>query len=303
MESKKGIRSLLRMNPILWKALLIILLVGIVLLAISNISSFNSNFKTCAKIVHEIGVLCITITPILFVYELALRRLFVHEMSHEVERVINKIGIKEEVANIVRKSLPKSYDNILSNGISDAFPYLDPEHLRDRIIEAQDAEIKILKIWIPFLDEAIEPNLFIDAIDNRNCKFKIILFDPKSSEAIEKRVRTLNYSQKYFQMSIHANLNYIHSVWKKIKNKDNLMVKVHDDFISASLIGFKDYFVMGLYLHERIATRSLQLKIEKIRNGKETEFFKQINQHFNSQWNNAYKKVVFTESDYSFSET
>lgn len=291
---------LIKLNSHLWVALLAVFCVGIVLLIVSKILRENS--LPFSIISHEIGVLCITITPMLFIYELALRRHFIKEMSAEIETVIDNMGIKKEVTEIIRRSMPSSYNNILTLGVSDAYPNLDSDHLRRRITEARDTEIRLIKIWIPFLDEALDPDLIIEAIETRNCTFKIILFDPDCGEAITKRVRTLSYDPEYYHTQIITNIKYLHNIWQKLKKigkEECLKVKIHDDFISISLIGFKDYYIFGIYLHGKVATRGMHYKIDKGKAGKENEFYKQLDTHFAFQWDIAHKRVDFETHKYT----
>lgn len=306
MQSEKSItgwgrfKKFIKMNADLRQALILIICVGVIFLFIAD--QLEKGHVPNAGILHEIGVLCVTITPVLFVYELVLRRLFASEMSKEMHEVLHG-SFKNDVFKIIEQSMPLSYDNILKHGISDAYADLDPSHLKRRIEESSNTEIKMIKIWIPYMDEVFKPDLLIDSIILRGCSYKIVLCDPNCNAVIANRSQTLKLDPGHYAEKIKSTLRYLQNIWRMLDEKgfsDKLEVLVHDNFIAGSLIGFKDYYILGFYLHSRLATQGMQIKIEKgIHTQGSSIFFHQIDDHFITQWAIAHKVVKFDlQKDY-----
>lgn len=301
----KRLFNFIKMNAELRQALLCIMFIGAIFLIVSE-KLKESNLPFVA--LHEIGVLCLTVTPILFIYELALRRLFISEMSNEMDKVISISNdtLKEELFYTIKKSMPSSYDNILRFGISDAYDSLDPVYLKKRLETSVNTNIKLIKIYIPYLHEALEPEILIQAIIERGCSFSIVLCDPDCLEAIEKRTRSVGYDPIDYILQIKSSIRYLQNVWRELYKRDEklaqkLCVRAHDDFIAGSLAGFHDYYIFGVYLHKRVATRGMQFKIERGVRSEIPAFYKELDEHFKMQWDMAYKDVVFDiEKEYVF---
>lgn len=288
------LKNFLKLNIQLKQALIVTFFIGVSLLFLAD--KLESNHLPFGEILHEIGVLCVTITPILFIYELALRRLFINEMSKEMTEVLNG-SFKNDVFKIIEKSMPLSYDNILKHGISDAYEDLDPAHLKRRIEESSNTEIRMIKIWIPYLDEVFKPDLLIDSVIRRGCSYKIVLCDPDCRDIIVSRSKTLKIEPEHYAQKIKSTLKYLENIWRRLDEQgvsDKLQVAVHGDFIAGSLIGFKDYYIFGFYLHSRLATQGMQIKIEKgIHTNGASSFYSQLDNHFHEQWDIAHKLVKF----------
>ncbi len=295
--------------------LLLIILIGTLLIFLSLFIS-QLSFWHCeevALVLKEMGILCITITPILYVYEFLMRRHFNSEMKLEIEDVLNNVELQEKVIEVLQRSLPLSYQNILKNGISNAYPEFDVSLLLRMLQEANNTEIKMIKIWLAFIiDNGIEEKVFVDCIIKQGCKFKIVLYDYDNSQALIARSKTASttfkqYDAKKYSDYIKANLDYFSCVWAelnsrikkeslKINAEECFQVRLHDDFISTSLIGTDSYYVFGTYLHGRLSNRGVQFQIDKMVEAKETEFYRQLENHFQIQWEVAHKRVIFLES-------
>lgn len=251
-----------------------------------------------SQTIHEIGVLCVTITPILFVYEIALRKHLQKEMAKEIIDVLKKTGLQKKIIAILTKSMPDSYRNILKHGITDAYTDLDSKHLKDRLTSAKNCLIRINQIWMPFLNESIDQDVIINSIE-RGCTYQIVLCDPSLDEPLEKRAKSTSYSIDYYKSHIYENIIFLNELWVVLKQRNlqnSLEVKLHKDFIGISLIGIADYFIFGLYLQGKVATSGMQIKIDQITHETDTEFYTQIENHFNKQWQIAHKTVCFSEN-------
>lgn len=288
---KDELSKIFKMSPPLIWALVIIVLFSTALLFIAR------EYKL--ETLHEIGVLGVTITPILFIYERALRVHLLNEMTSALKDIINEAAIKEDILQFLKKSQSDVFNNLIESGMSDAFIRLDPSHLEKRLL-ANKGEIKVSKIWMPYVNQNLDINVFVTSIEN-GCNYKFVLWDPEMDEALIRRARaSKSYDLTKYKRHIVDNIDFLQTLWVELKKKgkeDKLELRLHNDFIAASLIGFDEYFLLGLYLNGRIATNGMQLKIDRdTKNG--SAFYKELNNHFNIQWKDAYKQVVFNENGY-----
>ncbi len=90
---------------------------------------------------------------------------------------------------IIDKKMPIRYKNLMQSGIVDTYLGLKSDKLRTRISKAQDCDIFILKMWLSSID--LIYNDLYEAVENRNCTVRILLLDPSSNDAIEKRALSL----------------------------------------------------------------------------------------------------------------
>jgi hypothetical protein len=250
---------------------------------------------------HEAGVLCITITPILFIYESAIRSHLQFEMTKGIKAVINESKLEIKIMEVIKKTMPTSYQNILKLGISDAYEGLSPTVLEERIRNASEVQIRVTSIWIPYLNLNIDKSIFIDSIVNRGCSYQIILCDNTYDEPIRKRAESTRFSLSDYKNGISQNLGFFHMVWNELgKDRDKIQLRVHNDFISLSVWGFQNYYVIGTYLHGRATANGIQLRVDRLTPEGESLFFEQIDESFGLQWKRAYKDVIFTDNGYDF---
>ena len=188
----------------------------------------------------------------------------------------------EAFSNVMDQKMPQRYINLRDAGITDAFIGLKVDSFCHRIKDLRDSEIRILKIFIPNLHTL--HNALRSAIDDRNCTVKIILLSPNAKEAIEKRAQTLPLDDaKYITQEINQNIEKLKHLYSVIKNKDRVEVKLHNSFVSVSLIGYGARFWAGLYLRNRIATDGMFIKVQ----GETNSHYKELDQHFKAEWEAA----------------
>lgn len=207
----------------------------------------------------------------------------VDEEKHQIEKVLRQIIID---------SMPPKYVNIKRIGIVDAYEFLELEKLRQKIDRLENEEFRILKMWTPTLN--LLESTIIDAIDIKNCTFRIALLNPKCTEAIEKRAMSLNdYDKDQIITEIVKNLRRCKSIHNRLKNKQNFEVRIYDAFISIPLYGYGRNYIMGLYLHNRLSEGGVQLKISGVTN----RMYKKIDEHFESVWELA-EPIDFNQMEF-----
>lgn len=302
MDNEKwSVFSLIKLGNRLTLALVVIFNLGLSLLLLSKTLESNHLFSVeSVKVINDVGVLFVTITPILFIYELALRRVFTAEMSGEMKKVLNG-NFKNEFFNIIEKSMPASYKNILDRGIVDAYDQLDAGHLEERIKKVEPgSEIKIVKMYIPFLNETLKTDIIVDSIVQKGCSYKIVICDPDCEETIANRATAVGYNSHFYAFEITATLEYLQNIWRKLhesggeKYTSKLEVRAHHYFTAGSLIGFEQYYILGFYLYGDISTQGPQIKVEYGAHIEPSKFFLTLDKHFKKQWEIAYKTVEFS---------
>ncbi|RDY60055.1 hypothetical protein [Flagellimonas nanhaiensis] len=188
---------------------------------------------------------------------------------------------------IVKQELPPAIKNIKNHGIVDVYDNLDSNILGERLWKIRDRRVKVLKIWMPNI-ESICPAI-VDAINNRGCRFHVMLLDPSCHGAIEARVESLNETDKmtseYITDHIRLNEDRIIGLLDQIHHDkyDKLILKSFTSFVSVSLFGFGDTYWAGLYLRNRLATNGMILKFESAHKPR----FGEIDRHFKTEWKEA----------------
>ncbi|SNY99482.1 hypothetical protein [Flagellimonas pacifica] len=188
---------------------------------------------------------------------------------------------------IVNKELPPEIKNIKNQGITDIYDNLDTNILGKRLWKIRDRRVKVLKIWMPNI-ESICPAI-IDAVNNRGCRFHVMLLDPISQGAIDARVESLKDSDSmtsnYIKEQIRLNEERIVGLLDHIDEDkyDQLILKSFTSFVSVSLFGFGDTYWVGLYLRNRLATNGMIFKFESAHKPR----FGEIDRHFKTEWKEA----------------
>ena len=193
------------------------------------------------------------------------------------------------------RELPPAIENIKNFGLTDIYEDLDDKILKDRLMEVKDRRIKIIKIWMPYIETIC--HALIDAINNRGCKFHVMLLDVDSSEAIGARVKSLaekqNITEQYIKDHIRLNEDRIIGLLEKIHpdKRDKLILKTFNSFVAVSMIGFGDTYWVGLYLRGRYATEGMILKFES----SHKPSFREMDDHFKGEWEAARLNPKYVE--------
>ncbi len=211
---------------------------------------------------------------------------FAHE---EKKKLIESLDeARNETITSIKKTIvdamPPKYTHIREAGIVDVFESLDIKKLQKKIKKLRNDEFRILKMWIPNLN-VIEHNI-IDAINHRDCKIKIALQNPAKLEVIKKRAATLRYfEERDILNELRKNQEQLYSIWERLSDdkKDNLMVKYFDTFVSVSLWGYGNNYIMGLYLNKRLSGQGVQIKA----NGTTHYLYNSLKEHFDEIWGNS----------------
>jgi hypothetical protein len=210
-------------------------------------------------------------SAISLIYESWLRTSFIEEMKKTVEAVIIQ-------------QMPSRYTNIRHSGIVDSYESLNIEKLKERLNSAHNTEIRIHKIWMPGI-EYLKDTL-TDAIEKRGCEVKILLLNPDSKEAIEKRAAATKYlGHDSFVSIIRLNIELLESMRRQLSQnkRDKLQLRLHSSFIAVSMIGYGETILVGFYLRNRIATAGTQLKVCDA----SRYFHIELSNHFNTEWDLA----------------
>ncbi|WP_162340569.1 hypothetical protein [Cyclobacterium salsum] len=249
-----------------WLGAFFLTIIGLICIIISfRLDSKGEDYKLAASTIGGIGTTVLTIGLISFIYELILRNSFLQRT-------------REAVSEVIRESMPARYTNIKDAGIIDAYKGLKIDKLREKFMECKKCRIRILKIWIPNL-HTLE-NSIVDAINRRECSVEIILLDPSCQEAIQKRSLAIPYYEKEDIISnLNLNIAVIKSIWERLQDKSKLTFNLHKSFIGASIIGFGDTIIAGYYLHNRLASEGMLIKVNDVTKG----FFHELDEHFETQ--------------------
>jgi hypothetical protein len=247
MSENNVFKKLSKMQTKHWVALLSLIVFGASLISVSNTLKYAEGiWHEVHLVLHELGILFVTIVPMVFIYERILRNSFLEEMA-------------EKMTEVIQSQIPENMVNIRKSGLSDIEEKLHYDSVLKHIGKTANSKIRFLKIWIPSLE--LFHRALLDAIVHRNCQVEILLLNPCCTEAIEKRAKGYNYDVHRVQNHIMDNLKDLMDFYQKLplEHREKLTVKLHRDFIGLSLIGVGDTYRVGLYLHGRVATEGTQL--------------------------------------------
>lgn len=294
----------------------ILALIGLTGLVVTNEVSIGEELKL---VIRDISVTIGTVGSIGLLYELFLRAHFLDEVQKviietlqtnkkkmlvEIESFISGMvlsrkqeifdEIKKEIDSVISEKMPGTVRRITTLGISDAYPKVDFEKLSNWIDQLWDAEIKILKIYMP------EPERFrnslVNAVKYRRCTVKILLLHPDEESTILARTNALAHeSYDSYINRIRNSIMDVETMRRQLKevNKENgLELRLHRSFIGFSLIGIDDEYIVGLYLRNRMATEGTQLKVCK----SNCQLFNELREHFSHEWDSL-KNVDFDDID------
>lgn len=249
-------------------ALIMICLLGWLLISWSyNFPQFNSDHEEnfWRLFLRDIGIALFPIGIVSLIYEIFLRNNFIGNMTQTIMQL-----------------MPSRYTNLRESGIIDVYSDLRIDKLKLDIEKVHKTEIRIIDIWMENINR-IEAAL-IESIVFRGCEVKIMLWDPRSLDALENRSRALGNGVTLRRMvdNIILNLRHLDNIFEtleKYPNREKFQVKLYNSFIGVQYIGIGDECLVGIYLRERISSMGTILKVA----GKQHFFYQELDKHFISQ--------------------
>jgi hypothetical protein len=279
-QKKESFGKILQMPARYWVAFLLLIVLGCVFIYASQLTAEKAfeNHNALSFVLGELGILLVSIVPMIFIYERILRNIFLYEMEDKIRKNIQDF-------------IPENVNNIRQNGIADIYDKLRYDFLIRKLEKVHNTKIRILKIWIPSMDTLVD--CLYGAIVERNCTVEILLCNPDCKEALTKRGTSYDYPYQRIKAHIEENQEDLKDLYRKLPEtkKDALQLRLHRDFISVSLIGIENYFITGFYLNGRLATNGTQIKVH----GRDAGFYHELYKHFKDQWKHA-EKYNFKES-------
>jgi hypothetical protein len=250
--------------------LISLILFAVGMLFIVNASLFGEGILS--DTLSHIGSTFVTIGIVTILYDYLVRKSFL-------------ASIHETMVRVIEHSLPESLRNIRRAGIVDVYENLHLDVFKARLRnELRDTNIRILKIWVPEMYVLEGP--LVDAIIHRGCRVQILLLHPDSIEAIQKRTNCLGHiTSERVAQEIEGNIEIIRSIRGKLPPEciDRLEFRQHNSFVSMSLMGYGETFLVGLYWSGRLATEGPQLKVTGVNH----YMYQEINSHFEREWGRA----------------
>ncbi len=256
------------------------MIVAATLVAEKEMQWVKSLFETVGSSVLTLGVIS-------FIYEFYLRRSFLDTVKsvvrNELVRAEGEIDdlVKSSLEAVVDASLPRSFQNIKDSGIVDAYENLEPGSVKRKILSCHNTRIRFSKMWIPYMYSIDGP--LLSAIATRGCTVQVLLYSPDAAEAIEKRAAALpSLTAEMIRRNIEETIAFFSTMRKQLTEEQRvkLEVKLHRQFIGASIFWYGDVIVFGGYLDGRPATEGYQIKIA----GADHDFYRDLSRHFERQW-------------------
>jgi hypothetical protein len=245
------------------------------------------NAEILILFVKEMGILLFAIVTTSLVHDRFLRSHSLREMEHTLQKQFLgdsfTVAITAVIEKVIKGQLPENYMNIKESGLADAFTDLQVDKVAEKISKLDEkSEVFILQIWLTGIDRLLPA---IGTAVRKGCKFRIILLHPDSIEVFKKRGRSLQSASmdsdtmKAYVIESIKRLTWLKDTLSE-NDRRNLELRLHEDFVSASICGFDHEVLVGFYLHDNLAENNIQLKIT----GKHSLFYEAFKSHFNSQW-------------------
>ncbi len=243
--------------------------------------------------IKEMGIVLFAVVTTSFVYDHYLRQHSLDETKNVLGAMLEtKLNDKfhdlitktlpEQIDESVSKHFPKQYTNLKASGIDNAFPHLKTDRLYEEIRRFKSpSEVFMLKMWLSDIERL---EVAIREATAKGCLFKIALLHPDSVEVFRKRGKFagMSISSETMKVMVGHSIKRMKLLKASLpeKDRDRLMVKLHDDFVSVSIFGFDENILVGFYLHGSIAENNVQLKIR----GGYTLYYDAFKSHFDKQW-------------------
>jgi len=282
-------------------ALAIVFLVGCVFVLASELN-LHSWPDWLTGIIRETGILFVSVTPVVLIYENILRHHMHSEMERSIKEAIEQTQLEKKVLTTISKTIPSGIQNLMSLGISDACSGLTVENIKVHLDRLKpDSIVTVSNIYIPSLKFAQASEfIFSDAI-RKGCRFNILLHDPDDTLALTKRLKAANDGSTIaeYQSGIDYNLRFLFEEWKKLsasKKRNSINIRLHNNYLSISSWGFGEYYIIGNYLYGKSAVRGTHLRVDKHTLGDQSTFFIDLERNFDSQWKMAQKQVDFSKN-------
>jgi hypothetical protein len=263
-----------------------LILVGVLAILV-GLGAFEEGSLLYLFFVHG-GTALVPVGLCSILYDSLLRQTQMSEMKESVQEAIDNLDIPAQVAEV----MPNRYTHIRSAGISDAYPQGDLAGFETELRALHHAEIRILGIYLE--NDARICNAIKEAVETRGCSAKIILWDPRETDALAKRAASLK-SQSNTDMvdNIKRSLKSIVNTQKRMSpaHANNIEVKLHQSFIGVAMMGFPGAYHVGFYLRERLVSFGTHIKVIDATR----YFYQELDLHFKSQWEDP-TNVLFEAS-------
>jgi len=187
----------------------------------------------------------------------------------------------QRAARVIMSEMNSKDSNLITEtGIVCTYPSLHIDLQQEKMAQCKSGEIYLMKIFIPDIESVIET--FRTCIDQNQRNVKVLLWNPSCIEPLDRRGIGINMSGKLQTENIERNIELLQKLKAELKNPNKLNVKIHNEFISLSVLGYGDDLIAGFYLPGRLATNGMQLKLS--RGG---SIYQEFKQSFDKNWLNG----------------
>jgi|GEM_PF-5377111 len=252
--------------------------VGVLFLFWANQISDEEKYHTWKSIVDHIGVIALVAFTLHVISESFLKKEFLE-------------NIRGEINDSIENSLPNSVKKIKSAGIVDVFHEFPHESFSKRLSTIADTEIIFLTMWIP--DMASFSRVLIKAVNERNCKLRLLIFDPTSENTIQHRansISSLGIGPDSIKMSITENCRNLRAAFAQVRpeKQKNFECRFYNEWVSLCIYGSGEELLIGHYLMDQLATQNHFLKIY----GHDKELYMQFHAHFEKYGNVRWRNLI-----------
>lgn len=252
-----------------------ITLLGFILIIV-GLGAFEEGTLMYTFFVHG-GTALVPLGFVSIIYEVVMREHQMNEIKEGVQAGIDNLNIPQKVDQL----MPSRYTNIRNSGITDVYPTGNTHGFEAELAMLRNQEVRILGIYLENAPKIC--NALKDAVVNRGCAVKIILWDPRELDALKKRAESLGLaSNEQMVNQIKMSLQTIVNTWAKMtpEHAKKIEVKLYKSFIGVALMGFEGCYLVGFYLRERYVSFGTHIKVIDA----SRHFYVELDTHFKSQW-------------------
>ena len=249
----------------------------------------------------EVGVLFVSVTPIILIYENILRNHMHAEMEKSIKKAFGEAELERKVLTTIRGTLSPGAKRVDKLGISDGYKSLALDNVKRHLHALTPGTVvTVSNVYIPTLKHVESSKfMFSDAIE-KGCEFHILLHDPDDDTGLAKRfiAKDDRSTLKETVEEIKYNLTFLYDEWRRLNEweRSKLTIRLHKNFLSVASWRFGDYFIIGYYLYGKSAVAGTQLKVEKYVSGAQSPFFLDLEIDFDRQWKMAQKQIDFSKN-------
>lgn len=217
------------------------------------------------------------------------------ELSSMVKSEIVEVATREFLTKVehVARDSNNRIKNLEDIGVINVFENLNEKALFPTL-KVENDTFYILRLHFSDSEFALAQEHIKDYIENKNCRFQIILLCPDQVKTIEQRQRSfakyiddqgIKAATSEIKAKIEKQLKVLSMLRAQLpeKFKDNLQVKVHKSHLTCAMARLKGKIIYSMYLHGKLSNEGVQFQVKS-----GSHLYNELEKNFKYEWDNGW---------------